>query len=447
MNTVPNHILFGNLTKNILKFAWPIIIALLLQTSFNIVDTIFIGRLGIDELAAVSLSFPIDYFMISLILGLAVGITSLIARKIGAGDKEGADNIAEHALAISFIIAGIFTFLGTIFGPVLYFFFSPNSNVAFLMKEYMSILFLGSVFLFFGITAMSILQGEGDTKTPMKALAVAVVINIILDPILIFGLFGLPALGVHGAAVATVAARGMGCLYLIWHLFIKGSSYVTFRFRHFKPRWRLIKNIFDIGLPSSLSQISSSLGLMGFNKLAAFLGPVAVASYGVGYKVDSLALLPVFGVSSVCITLVGMQIGAERTREAKKVISQAIMLVMRFIIPAALLIFLSAKYLMFIFTSNLEVVRIGAQYIRIIAFTYPFMSIVSLVAAGFVGAGRAGISLIINTLRVIILNLVFAFLLAFIFRVGIVGLWWGIVLASVFSAAIAWHWWQKAKLV
>lgn len=443
----PNHeqLINGKLTSSILKLAWPIMIVLVIQTGFNIIDTIFIGRLGVNDLAAVSLAFPLDYFMILVALGLGLGLTSLVARKIGAQDKVAADNIAEHALLLSFVVALFFAVIGYIFGSRLYSFFSPNLEIRSLMADYMSVLFSGSTFLFFGIFAMAILQGEGDSRTPMKTLLIAIICNIILDPILIYGLFGAPKLGVHGAAIATVMARSIACIFLIWHLFIKNKSYISFNYRDFRWQIRIVKEIFSLGLPATLSQISSSIGIMFMNKLVVYFGAVALAAYGIGFKIDSLALLPIFGFSSAAITLVGLQAGAGRLEMAKQVIPKVIKLITVFLIPISLLFLIFSKYIVWIFTSDINVIKAGAEYLKVTAPMYFFIAVTLIVASGFLGLGRGIVSFSLNALRAVVLSLFFAWLLAIPLGLGIIGVWLGMALAFVITAGISWFWWRRGE--
>jgi len=197
----------GSIMRNVLALSWPTMIAMLLQVGFNVVDTIFVGRLGAEAIAAVSVVFPVVFLMFAIGGGLGIGTTSLIARYIGAGRVAEADNAAEHSLIIGIILSIIFTVLGLLFADKLFILMGATPEVILLATKYSRWIFGFSLFMFIGLTAISILRGLGDMKTPMIGMVFATILNIILDPLLIFGIGPFPRLGIDGAAIATVISR------------------------------------------------------------------------------------------------------------------------------------------------------------------------------------------------------------------------------------------------
>ncbi|MEK6837251.1 MAG: MATE family efflux transporter, partial [Nanoarchaeota archaeon] len=250
----------GSIRKHIVFLAAPMLVAMFMHNLFTLVDTFFVGKLGHEAIAAVAASFPVFFIIIALITGLGIGVSSFVARSIGAKDFEKVNIIAENGL----IIAGVLYLLTLVVG-----FFTIKPLVAFLgvqpivagfMTDYISIIYLGSFAFFFGNIANAMLQGEGDTKTPMKALVMANIANIILDPAFIFGLGPLPALGVKGAAIATIISQAFGAVYAYSHLF-SGKSFVKLSFKKLVYSSSIIKGILSVSLPTSAAQGAIAVGI------------------------------------------------------------------------------------------------------------------------------------------------------------------------------------------
>ena len=208
--------------KGLFKLALPIMAAMVIHTLFNVVDTFFIGRIGPEAIAALTLSFPIVFLMIAFAGGISTGVTSLVSRFIGANNKRGADNAAEHGIILALLIALVFTSIGLLFNEQIFSFFGLTGLTLEYSIAYMNVIFAGSVFMFFTFFAGAILRGEGDAKTPTKIISASLILNMILDPIFIYTM----GLGVSGAAIATVLSRAIASLFLIYFLFVKKGSFV-----------------------------------------------------------------------------------------------------------------------------------------------------------------------------------------------------------------------------
>jgi putative MATE family efflux protein len=429
----------GSVTKTILVTAMPMVFALLLRTGFNIVDAIYVGRISAEAIAAVSLAFPIMFFIHAIAGGIEVGSTSLIARYIGAKKVEKADNVAEHGLLAGIVLGIIFTILGLMFGKDLLMLMGADSLLD-LSLSYLNIIFIGTVFTMIFFIGNGIFRGEGDTKTPMKFMIIATLANIILDPIFIFSL----DMGVKGAAIATLISSIIGSLAVMSGL-LTGKSSVKIRPKSFKFDFSIIKKIFRIGIPSSLSQVSMSISLFIMTRIVSYFGPYAIAAWGIIFRLDSIAVLPAIGLMIALISIVGQNVGAKKFDRAEKIVYRTAVLAAAFMGIIGLIFFAFPKMFISIFNTNPEVIRYGVMYLRSVTLVYAFSGIGISMSGGFLGAGNPMPSLIITLLRVIFLVIPLSLLLAFVFELGILGIWLAYVISIVISGTTSLLWFKTGR--
>ncbi|MBU2100435.1 MATE family efflux transporter [Candidatus Micrarchaeota archaeon] len=422
----------GSILRNLIFLALPIMFGMLLQTAFNVIDTIFIGMLGANALAAVSITFPVVFIFIAFASGLGIGSTTLVAQAIGRKDLKKADNVAEHSLLLAVVTGIIIAVLGIIFGKYVFVFMGATPEILKLTLAYSDTIFVGFIFLFIGFISQGILQAEGNSKTPMINMIISVIINIILDPIMIFGLFGFPALGIFGGALATVIARSIGAGLNIYYI-LKGKGIIKIKPRDFSFNTKIFKDIVFLGAPASAGQLTISIGLTMVMSFVGVFGVHAIAAYGVGTRLDSLAILPILGLTSASIAIVGQNIGAKKIERAKKTIfySTAISSVLMAFVAVIFILF--PKPFFDLFSSNEEVLSIGIAYLSISAFAYPFRGILMSIAAGFQGAGKTFLAMITTGIYWILIVLL-AFFLKESF--GIKGIWYSILISAVLGSAI-----------
>ncbi len=437
----------GSIPKNILSLAWPMMAAFLLHTGFNIVDTIFVGRLSALALAAISITFPVIFLIIALASGVGIGVTSLIARLLGEKRKKEANNAAEHALLLALILALIFTILGLTLSKPLFILIGATPEMMPLILKYVYIIFGGSFFMFFAFMCNSILRGEGDMKTPMKIMMLATIINIILDPLLIFGIGFFPRMEMAGAALATVIARSISAIVVMAYL-LKGKSNIRLNFKHFKFKFKIIKDILSVGIPASLSQSVMSLGMFFMMKITSFFGPFAIAAYGLAGRLEMVALLPAIGISSAVITIVGYNVGAKNFERAEKTTWIAVLMAMIFMEIVGIIFFLFPKFWIGIFNKNPDIISYGSSYIIIVSLLYMLVGVSIIISAAFQGAGKGYPSLILTILRLFVLSVPLAYFLSKIYNVN--GIWYGIAISIIISAIVSAVWfklgtWKKGK--
>ncbi len=438
-------ILEGSITKIILKLSWPMMLAFVINTAFNIIDAIYVGRISADALAAVSMAFPVIFLIISLGSGIGVGSASLIARAIGANDKRKADNVAEHSLLIAIFLSIIFALIGVIFSKQIFIFMGATKEILPLVVSYTNILFLFSFVMFIPMIANNFLRAEGNMKTPMYVMASGAILNIILDPIFIFVL----GLGVKGAAIATVISRGFPFFFILWYLF-SGRAYVKLKIKDFSYKWNIIKEIFFIGIPSSLNNLSHAVGMFVLTIIVSGYGVYAIAAFGIGFRLDSIAVLPVLGIMTAVITLTGQNIGANNFERAEKIAYKASLIGVVFSFFIGLLFFIFPKLMILMFNNDPQVIEYGISYLRIISFTYIFTAFSIVLNGAFLGAGKAYSAFILTVLRTLILSLPLAYLLSL--RYEVTGIWIGMAIATIIASIVTWLWfrtgsWKDVKSV
>src|SRR3989338_1832263 len=383
-----SELIHGDIRKVILSLSWPTQVAFVLQAAFNLVDTIYIGRVSPDAIAALSLAFPVFVVMFSLAGGVGVGTTSLVARYLGAKRHRKANSVAQTSFLLAFVSTIAFMVLGYMFVEPLYIWMGAADSTLELALSYTRTVLWGSVFMFFMISASSIIRGEGDTRTPMKYMIISSVINIVLDPLLIFGFWDFPKLGAQGAAIATNISVAVGCYLSIRYLFKKKEK-VRISLRGFRLDGPLIKRILEIGIPSSIAQSFMALGIIFLTKIVSTFGSDGIASYGIGYRLDMLAVLPALGITLTMVTIVGHNIGAKKYFRAIKATINGSVLVAIQMGLVGLLFYLFPELFMQIFTNQKEVIKIGADYLSTVGLTYGLIGIGMVIGAAFQGAGSA----------------------------------------------------------
>ncbi len=430
----------GSVRKHIMLLAAPMLVAMFSHNLLTLVDTFFVGRLGAEAIAAVAASFPIFFIIIALNSGMGIGVSSAVARSIGKKDFEKTTVIAENGLLIAvalslLMVAGFFTI-----EPVISF-MGVADPIASLMKGYISILYLGSAVFFFGNVASAMLQGEGDAKTPMKAMVISNLLNIALDPVLIFGPGPIPAMGVNGAAIATVISVTFGALYTYSHLF-GDKAIVKLTFKKLAYSSKAIRDILVISIPTAASQGSIAVGIFFLNKLVASFGSTALAGFGIAIRAEAIAILPAFAIGFAALAVIGQNIGARQYERARHASLVATVAAFAFMEAVGIILLLTSPLWLSAFTQSAEVISYGRHYFSIAAMAYGFIGLRIIAASSFQGLGKALPVFGVTTLN-FGLMIALAYILAFKAGTGISGIWWGILIADIIAGVAAQLWFQN----
>jgi len=389
----------GNISKNIWLLAWPMMMGNILQTAFNVVDMIFVGKLGAEAIAAVSLSGMILMLIITLIIGIGIGTTALVARFIGAKEYSKANEVALQSILFGGISSLILAVIGFYYSEPLLELFGAEALVIKLGTDYLSIMFLGSFTMFLLFLGAAILRGAGDAMTPMLILMLSAFINIVADPLLIFGLGPFPRLEIKGAAIATVIARGIGMLIILFIL-IKGYSYIKINLRNIKLKFDIIWRITRIAIPGSIQMGTRSISGLIMMSIVVLYGTYALAAYGIGLRVVMIVLAP-------------------------KII--------------------------YVFNNNPEVIREGVSFLRIVTLSYVFLAMGIVLHQSLHGAGDTIPPMIITGISLLGVRIPLAFFLPKFFALNTQGIWLAIALSTVLEGSVVAFWfkagrWKRKKI-
>ena len=433
-----------NPKKALWTLAVPIMFGMGIHTLYNIVDMLFIGRLGGDAIAGVAFNMPIFFLMLGLTMGLGSGVTASIARLIGQKNKSGADNSAEHAIAMAACISGVFTLLGLYYGKDILAIFGAEGNILTLGWDYLSMIVLGLPFMVFSGFFRSILAGEGDMKFPMLVAGLGTILNIILDPIFIFNLedygnIGL-GMGVKGAALATVVSQLSVFLIFIYMLFIKEHAYISFNLKAFSPSKIILWDIVKVGLPASLSMIIMAVGQGVFNKILIQYSSQTVAAYQVAGRLDMLIFLPIFAIAGAMTTLVGMFYGAKEIRALNQIIRYGILSAFLITLVSSTFVYLFADIFSSWFTKDQEIIDVSVGFLRLLSLIYPLVAIAITSGRVMQGLGKGLPVLIITIIRVLGISAPLAIYFSFILEKPVEWNWYAMMAAAAVSFVIAIYW-------
>ncbi len=442
----------GSITRALLTLAIPIVFANLLQTAYQLTDTFWVGRLGADAVAAVSLSFPVLFFLISLGIGLAVAGTILVAQNKGRGDLDAVNHVAAQALmgviALSLLLAAI----GYFIAAPLVAFLGASASVQPHATSYLQVSFLGLPFMFAYVIFQSLMRGVGDVKTPLLIVAGTVLLNFGLDPLLILGYGPVPALGVSGAAAATLATQGLAAVIGLFMLF-SGRYGIQLARLHMRPDLPMLWQLFRLGLPAAVEQATRALGLMLMTILVAGFGTVALAAYGIGSRMLSFVIIPALGLSQATSTVVGQNVGAGQLERAEHTtyLSGALALVSLTLV-GVVSFFLAAPLVELFVPGEAAVIEEGARFVRITALSYGLLGAQIVVTGAFRGSGNTLAAMAIALISLWVLQFPIAWLLTERTQLGVAGVWISYPVQAFLSALVAWLWfkrgtWKQKNLV
>lgn len=429
----PTHNKMGEMPvgRLIINMSWPAILSMFIQAFYNVVDSFFVSRIGEEALAALTYVNPIQFLIISFAVGTGVGINSLIARRLGAGLLEEADLAACHGYRLSFFNWGLFAVIGLFFaGPIM----NLMSDNPYIIENgiiYMQIITIGSVFSMVQITTEKILQATGNMTLPMVCSIVGAVTNIILDPILIFGLGPFPEMGVAGAAIATVFGQFLSMCLGQYLLFAREHS-VKVRLKGWKADKKIIKEIYAVGAPSILMQSIGSVMLFGMNLILGSLTETAVAVMGVYGRLQSFIFMPVFGLNQGVLPIMGYNFGARNRKRLMETYKKGFLIALSIMAAGLLLFQLFPEQLLAIFNAqgSQRMYDIGIPALRAISWCFIPASFGIMTSSIFQATGHGFISLWGSLIRQL---------------VGILPLAW--VFAKIAGLALVWYSFPVAEIL
>ncbi|MGM0471230.1 MAG: MATE family efflux transporter [Bacillota bacterium] len=434
----------GSIPKSLFQLSWPIILSNLMHMTYNLVDTIWVGKVGAKAVAAISLSFPIIFVLLSLGIGFTIAGTTLVAQYTGAKRPQKVNQVVGQIFSFVLSIAIIFSIIGFIWAPLLLSWLGAASDVLPLAVNYMRIIFSGMIFMFLFIIFSALLRGSGNSITPMKLMFGSTLLNIILDPLLIFGVGIIPPLGVSGAAIATITSRAIAALIGIYYLW-QGRYGIKLKLEALKPNWNLIKEIIKIGAPSAIEQSTRGLGMTAIMSIVANFGTLTVAAFGICTRLLSLVIMPSRGFSTAVTTMVGQNLGANKIKRAEK--STYISVVINFILltVVGVIFYFTPQLIIKIFNDNPTVIQIGASFLKINSLLFGFMGTLIVVNGGFRGAGNTLAAMFFSIFSLWIIRIPLAQLLSTNFNWGANGIWWSFLFSNLLGGLIALGWFSTGS--
>ena len=478
----------GGLVRPLFHLAWPIVVIQLLQVTYNVVDTLWLGRLSAEAVGAISIAFPLIFLLIAIAGGFTAAGAILVAQYTGAEGDESAGMVAGQTM---FTV----TVLSVLIGAGGYLYTRPALEllptdpetaeaVIPLAADYMEIIFLGIPLMFGFFVFSSLLRGYGDTRTPMFVMFVSVVINVVLDPFLIFGfdqnplfawmdaipilgvlqfqaleaelygLTGFAGYGIEGAALATIAARGVATGIGIWILFatVRGPAVAL---HHLRPDLSFIADIFRLGVPTTVEMSAAATAMIALTAIVVTFSPPVVAAYGLGNRLISLVFLPAMGLGRAIDTMVGQNLGAGRDDRASRAVFLAASTGSGVMLIVAVIAVVFTEPIVAVFLGDVpqaaETIAYGVEYVRVRSVEFAFIGVTQVILGAFRGAGNTKTAMVISMITLWVGRVGTVLLLVFVLGWGAMGIWVGMAVGNIIGALIGVPWflrgtWREAYI-
>lgn len=420
--------------KLLLSMSVPMMISMLVQALYNIVDSMFVAKISEDALTAVSLAFPVQNLMIAVGTGTGVGINALLSRSLGEKNKEYANKAANNGLVLAIGSFVLFAVITGLFSGLFFRVQTDNATIVEYGTSYIRICGMMSFGLFLQMTFEKLLQSTGKTIYSMITQLVGAIINIILDPIMIFGLLGCPKMGVAGAALATVCGQIIAAI-IGFVLNIKKNTELEISIRKYKPSLHVIKNIYSVGVPSIIMASIGSVMTFGMNKILMAFSSTAAAVFGVYFKLQSFIFMPIFGMNNGLVPIVAYNYGAEKPDRIIKTIKIGVTYAISIMAFGTILFNLIPEQLLAIFSASEDMLEMGVPALRTISVHFVVAAVAIILSSTFQALGNGVYSLIMSVMRQLVVLLPAAYILSKVG--GLSAIWWAFLIAEFMSLTLA----------
>lgn len=438
----------GPLPKHIRSIALPLSIGFFFNTMYNVVDSFYAGLVSTSALAAMALSFPVFFVILAFSEGVSRGTSALIASAIGAKDAAKEHTLSVQVFSLGLIFALVMTAVGLTSSTSLFKLMGASGESLEVAVAYITPLFMGCSFFLLNSLSNAILLAHGDSKTFSKVLVAGFFLNLIFNPWFLYGGFGVPGMGVAGIAWATILIQALGGLFMFFTVLRKGYVRLGDLFKQ-APQLKIYGEILRQGIPTSFSFMSIALGFFVTTYYLNIYGDVAVAAFGVGTRIEQIALLPAIGLGSAIVSIVGQNYGAGKIDRVQACVRLCVRYGFFLILGASLLLFVFAEWLVGIFTDDVAVIETGTKYIKIMAFIQ-WSYVVTFTYTGFLQAiKRPGYGFVESIVRKIILPIAVFYVLVSVLEVSLDSFWLGMVCINVTMALVTVFYarWVLKKLV
>lgn len=439
----PNKFTEGRIFNSLFSLAVPIIFANILQTAYQLIDTFWLGRLGADAVAAVSLSFPILFLVLSLGSGLTLAGTVIVSQNKGANDQKMVDFNSSQTMSLIFFISILLSIISYTAAEPLMRLIGAGPQILSSSVSYFKVSSLGFVFLFIFFSFQSLMRGIGNVMLPVYVVLFTVFLNLILDPLFIFGYGIVPGYGVAGAAIASVITQALSAVIGFWIL-IRGENGIKIHFKSMHPQFSTIKKIVNLGIPSSLEQSTRALGMTMMVILVTSFGSEVVAAYGIGARILSFIVIPALGLAIATTSLVGQNVGAIKIKRAEKVANLSSQIAFFGLTGMGLLMFYFAEPITAFFIPNdPKVIKDASLFIKIMSPSFGLLGVQQVLNGVFNGAGFTKASMLISILNLWIIRFPLAYFLSRETEISYEGIWWSFPLSNAVAAIVAFIYFKR----
>ncbi len=428
-----------SINKLLVTMSLPMMISMLVQSMYNIVDSIFVARFSDKALTAVSLCFPVQTLMIAFAAGTSIGINSILSRKLGEGDKRSATLVATNGIFLGFLTSLVFALAGGLSAHKIFGFFTKDAVIIDMAAQYMWICTVFSLGSFMQIVAEKLLISTGKTLFSMSSQILGAVVNIILDPIFIFGI-GVPQMGIAGAAIATVIGQWCAMIFAFILNATKNKE-ISISFKGFRLDGAIIREIYKVAIPSIIMQSIISIMTVGMNKILA--NDTAISVFGVYYKLHSFIFMPIFGLTGALIPIVAYNFGARQHDRIIKATHLALIIALSIMALGTVLFEFFPKFFLEIFNADSGLITMGVPALRIICTGFCFSGFSIVFSSCFQALGRAYLSMIVSISRQLLVILPLAFILKI--TLGLDYVWYSMVTAEVVGALMCFFMYRSVK--
>ncbi|MFD1873659.1 MATE family efflux transporter [Hymenobacter bucti] len=435
----------GPILQSLLKLAWPIVFGNVLQTGYQLVDAFWVGRLGAKAVAAVAVSFPVNFLLIALGSGFSVAGSVLVAQNFGARHQKMVNHVASQALVLETVLALLLTVGAHFASPYILHLMGAGPDIFEPANQFQRVLFWGLTFNFGFLMFQALMRGVGEVKIPLYINLVTLGLNFVLDPLFIYGWGPVPGLGVAGSAMATIITQALSVVAGLAVL-LRGRSGIQLSFAGFRPDWALMGRVFRLGAPSSVDLSARALGLSVLTTLAAGFGTSVLATYGIGSRIIALAIIPALGISLACSTLVAQNVGARNLPRALQTANYALGVSFTTLLVLSGIIWLAARPLVGFFLKGDPLVsEQSVEFVRIASLSLCFTGVQQTVSGAFRGVGNTLSAMVLTITGIWVFQFPVAWYLSHHTDLGFRGIWWSFVVANVGISLIAGLWYWKGN--
>jgi len=399
----------GPVGRHLVSLTIPMIWGILAFMTFNVADTYFVGRLGSSQLAAMSFTFPVVMILFSIGIGLGAGTSSIVARAIGVGDRERVKRLTTDGLILAFLTVVVLSILGVLTIDPLFSAMGAGPDLLPMVRDYMVIWYIGIVFLVVPMVGMAAIRATGNSRLPSLVMIAAALVNILLDPLLIFGLLGFPRLELQGAAIATVIARAFTLVVALWMLHFR-LHMLTLAWPGWARVGRSWAAILHVGLPAAGTNVIIPLATAVVVAMIATYGPEAVAGFGAATRIEAMTLVIFYAMSAIIGPFVGQNLGAGKPARIEQAMRLSVCFCFGFGALIAVLLWNFAEPLARLFSDDPLVVTVAASYLVIVPISYGGAGVVMIANAAFNGLGLPGKAVAVSVTRVVVLYVPIAYL-------------------------------------